>query len=742
MSEVLAASDAARLTEFARAFKAAARAVVLYPGTHPTITTTLARIAQVTSAAMLPQALTISITHDTLLIGGRAAARADSTIAELASMLHAHLIGQMTIHPGGDEAAWRAFLLLVSRPADEVRAEGGIARLWTTMAGRHVEVREIDYAEVLRERSAGAPASWQQVVANCLAGDAFEIPEELLQALVAGTGDGDLLADVLAAFDQATPDGPGLTARTAALLRLLRAIVRAVATRAPDHTEAVLQRLAAALGHLSPDMLLSVVQQGRETDAADAPVVGPLVSRMSDGTVAGFIVRHAAEPGAALARVAQAFQALVVDDGRRERLVAMAHDQAAGADRPTDEAFEQHWQEIAQNLLTDYSDEDYVSAQYAQELGSARGQALQIEQTFDDPPERLAAWMGTVATSELRRLDLLLVLDLLRIEQGAEARARLMRPVLSLLEDLFLVGDFEAADAVLAQLRADAVSADAARARIAREAMAQAITAPTMRQIVGHLASIDDTQFQRVRTICLALGETIVRPLAESLASEERTRTRERLTEILLGFGAIGRREVEQLKSSANPAVRRTAVYLLREFGGSDALPELTELLDDAEPGVQREAVRAILKIGTDRGYEVLQQALVSGTTRSRESIMLALGSNREERSAPLLVYILEHVPHAGDLGWVYAKALELLGQVRDPESIGALQAALYRGDWWAPRRTAALRAAAATALARVGTHDAIDVLQDASRRGSRGVRAAARAALDTVARLRGGGRS
>ena len=40
---------------------------------------------------------------------------------------------------------------------------------------------------------------------------------------------------------------------------------------------------------------------------------------------------------------------------------------------------------------------------------------------------------------------------------------------------------------------------------------------------------------------------------------------------------------------------------------------------------------------------------------------MLALGSNREDRSAPLLVYILEHVPHTGELGWVYAKALDLL---------------------------------------------------------------------------------
>ena len=53
-----------------------------------------------------------------------------------------------------------------------MRAEGGISRLWAEMAGSHVELREIDYAEVLRERDAGARADWDQVIARCLEGDA------------------------------------------------------------------------------------------------------------------------------------------------------------------------------------------------------------------------------------------------------------------------------------------------------------------------------------------------------------------------------------------------------------------------------------------------------------------------------------------------------------------------------------------------------------------------------------------
>ena len=49
------------------------------------------------------------------------------------------------------------------------------------------------------------------------------------------------------------------------------------------------------------------------------------------------------------------------------------------------------WDHVAQKLLTSYSDEPYVSEAYGRELSRARTQAIQVEQTNDDPPERLSA---------------------------------------------------------------------------------------------------------------------------------------------------------------------------------------------------------------------------------------------------------------------------------------------------------------------------------------------------------------
>src|SRR4051812_21618456 len=98
----LTPEDATRLTDFARACKAAARAVALYPGGHPSIATTLGRIVQLNSPVHQSAPMRIKVLTDTLLLDGAALARAEQAVNELAVLLHEHLVGELTIHAGGD----------------------------------------------------------------------------------------------------------------------------------------------------------------------------------------------------------------------------------------------------------------------------------------------------------------------------------------------------------------------------------------------------------------------------------------------------------------------------------------------------------------------------------------------------------------------------------------------------------------------------------------------------------------
>ena len=729
-AEPLAPEDTARLIEFARACKAAARAVLLYPPAHPAIAATLGRIVQATSTEALHQPLKLRILPDNVLQEGRPPARSDQSLIELAALLHDHLVGEIVIHPGGDVDAWRSFLLLVGRTPESVRDEGGIARAWTMLAGRHIDVKEIDYSQVLRDRSTSATATWDSIIKNCLEGTAFELDEEGIEELLAITGDAERLTELMTTIESRSSGGGNVTTKAAALMRMLRDIVSVVSKNKPDELDPMLRNMASALGALSPDALMALISERSVQEEDDPQLIAAVVSRMSDRTIAKFVSRNVINDGGATDRLAQAFQTLVREDGERERLVTMAQTDVAASPLGNTAGFESVWNSVSQKLLTSYSDKPYVSEEYARQLTFARTRAVDVEHSSDDPPERLSGWLGTVATSALRTLDLTLLLDLLNIEADDKKWAALTPTVTAMVEDLLLVGDFEAAAQLLAVIvREGSGDGSKGRRQAALTAIDMLVAGPMMRHVVSHLGTIDDTQFGRVKDMCVSLGEVLVRPLAEALSTEDRGRTRERLTAVLLAFGAVGRRTVERLKNSPNAAVRRTAIHLLREFGGTEALPDLTELLNDSEPRVQREAVRAILNIGTTRAFQVLGQALSSGTPQSREAIMQAIGLVRDERVTPVFAYILRHIDHRR-LTSTYLRAVESLGALKDPEAVPPLKEALYRGEWWAPRRSAALRSAAALALARVGTPESRTVLEEAAALGPRGTRAAARTQL------------
>jgi HEAT repeat protein len=175
------------------------------------------------------------------------------------------------------------------------------------------------------------------------------------------------------------------------------------------------------------------------------------------------------------------------------------------------------------------------------------------------------------------------------------------------------------------------------------------------------------------------------------------------------------------------------AIDLLRVFGGSEALPELASMLDDADPQVQRESIRAIVQIGTHQAFAVLEQALGGGSA-SRDTILQQLIGLRDDKAVPLLCYVLNHTSPRGNMTTVHAQIIEALGNLTmHPESTRTLRAILYHREWWAPFRTARLRRAAASALRQIDRPETLAILEEAAARGSRPVRATARRYLPTA---------
>jgi HEAT repeat protein len=712
-----------KLTDFARACKAAARAVTLYPPTHPAIRLSLARLVETTGRLTAAGPVTFGVLPDNLLMDGSGPARPDQAVRETATLLHDHMIGLFTLNSSPDPEAWLPFLNLLSRPIEEVRAGGGVSHLWTVTGQRHLSIQEIDYADILRDRGAGEESKWDDIIRACLNLDS-PLDDDALRNLVEACADGERFGELVLALEQS---GAGTGSKAAALIRMLRGVVDLVVkTDLPSRLEPLLLNMAQGFGKLSPELLLELLS----TDTARADAVADLVlriaARMTDTTVGGFVAQSVIKEGGATTRLAQAFQALVPDKERRPSLLQIAKGAVEESPLGSGDGFLELWQNAA-DMLTSYSDERFVSETYARELSGARTQALEVERVSDDPPDRIGAWVMSVGPAEIRTLDLQLLVDLLAIEADPERWAKVTVPAIGHIEDLLLVGDIGGALQLVTAFAREIENGTSKKDR-AEAAFRRLVDGQMMWHLTSHLRTADDGAFDQIKTLCLAVGPLVIKPLAEALASEKKTATRQRLTHLLLGFGAAGRPSVEQLKGSPNAAVRRTAIYLLREFGGSEALPDLTMLLDDTEPHIQREAVRAIVMIGTEEAYGGLQNALTTCTNQTREALMGALVAMRDERAVPLFEYIVRRIDRRGPLRSVYLRAVESLGALGADRAVDLLKDALYSGEWWAPFRTAELRRTVAAALRQIGTPGAMRVLGDAGEHGPRGVRAAARA--------------
>jgi hypothetical protein len=727
----LSADEALRLAEFARACKAAARVVALYPATHPAIQSALTRVAD--SASRLRAAGTPSLTvlPDGMLLDGRTAAKPDSSIAELATLLHGHLIGEMTLQGDMPPATWRVFLLLLAKSFEEVRAEGGIARAWLNAGGGPLELRQIDYKEVLRERSGGLEGDWDQIIANYLEGESNSLDDAAMAALFEIAEDASRFKDFTERLAAKAAEG-GARGKREIVLRVLQALADFVATNHPDQLDRILHEIAGTVPRLSPDLVVTLITTGVPVTAAGArpgiDLPGEVRARISDQTVAEFVANSVSRDHGATERLALAFQALVPEEDRRTQLLEMAQREAANLPIGQQPEFPDLWKSAA-DLLTSYSDSRFVSEEYGKELSTARTHAIEVERVSDDPPERVSAWIASVSDKAVRRLNHQVLLDLLAIEARADAWQKVLDGALVSVDQLVVSGELDLARGLLEAMLA-AAEEGKPFADIARSGLDRLRSGPLMKHVVVFIRTANEDEVKLLSAFCRALGPTVIGPLAEALAVEQGSAVK-RLRELVMSFGAAGRAYADELRTSANPAVRRTAIELLRAFGGTDALPDLAGLLDDAEPAVQREALRAIVQIGTDEAYRILEQALKSGTARTRDTMMQVLIATRDERAAPLFVHILEHSGYQGSLESVYTSAIDALGKLGgDDASVAVLKKVLYRGEWWAPGRTSRLRAAAALALRACGSPASQQVLAEAASEGSRGVRRAVRSAM------------
>src|SRR4051812_48119702 len=317
---VLPLRAAGELTEFARACRAAARAVSLYPAGHPAIETTLTRLGALSATLTATGSYSVQALADRLLVDGAGLPAPDPTVSELGTLLHRHLIGRLTINQGATAESWRALLLLLARSADDVRADGGMAHLWSTAGGPSLEIEEIDYAEVLREKQ-GLAQTIEEILAAAVAGPLHI--DDRLSVLIAAIVSDPAKSEMLMRELERVAGVRGPDGIAAVFVALLRGVVEHTTRSHPSDLAELLRNLGEAAARMPPSAMAALLDRRRSPDAVvgGTNVVTAMVDHMSERAVIGFVTASVVAERGATERLAHAFTALVPEIDRRRQLL-------------------------------------------------------------------------------------------------------------------------------------------------------------------------------------------------------------------------------------------------------------------------------------------------------------------------------------------------------------------------------------------------------------------------------------
>ena len=663
--------------------------------------------------------VTIGVTPHNLLADGLESERTDSALAEAGALLHERDILQIGFGSELPPSAVRSLLNLLRLDTPTLRERGGPAVIWADHGHPAIQIEQVDYRKVLADRPTDHHVVqrddlWMFIVRAILERHKWldvAAQRRLLEIAGSSAAINELASDVSAGC--CTPDGsPLLTTQAATILAAYEHLRDVVELLAPERREELLQRLAESAASLNPGVVMEMM--GNEAAHDPDSLQRQIASRFDQEKVAALLATMLAAQGAT-ERLADVFNTLAPDEERRQRLMASTRGAIGSALFGQPDQFKTIWSSMEELLVT-YDEKRFVSGHYRANLDRAAARARDLA-ARDLPPE-LDEWAATLDHDNVRKLSVTLLLDLLEMEEDEQRATQILGDMASVGEDLLLAGDYETTAAIVRTLARRATSDRALgheAAKSARDDLARSIP---VREAVAMLGEMTPDQFAGFRSLCLPLGTSLVDSLRDALLLPDAPATTKRASDLIASFGPPAVPYLAVLTGRTEVFVLVELARVLGRIGGGDAVGPLQSLLRSTEPRVIAEAVRALARIDDPAAARAIQLTLRTASGSVRQAAIDVLVADGDARVVPVIIRILNEARLFGADHALTLEALRALVHIGDDRTVLPLGSILRRRSWLAPRRTRAVRVAAASALIGIGSARATAMFDDAAKNG------------------------
>jgi HEAT repeat protein len=715
------------LLQLARALLVAARNWTLYPPEHPTVGSSIARLAEAIRQSSGGAIFAIGVTPDTLMIDTTLADTSQSGIAEAAALLHDRDILTITFVGDVPEDALHGFLRLLTLETGERRARGGPAAIWQVDGHESIVIEQIDYRKVLARDEGDVPEParrddlWRSIVLSISAGSNVVFDEAAQQRLLAIAGSPVDIADLAnsAAAPKCSADGsPMITSQAATVLAAFRHLRSIVSVAAPERSAEVVENLATAAAQLNPHLLMQVLQT--QDDNSAVPVVTAVTAAFDDVKVAQLLATAMALDGHASDRLATIFNTIAPDEDRKRRVMTLTRSMLSETDFGRSSQFQALWSST-EELLISYNDAPYVSEGYRNALDGVGGRADRMAAA--DLPAELPEWIDSLGQANVRQLSVRMLIDLFTIEKDASRAGEIAGDLEALAEDLLMAGAYEDALTVVQAVQQRAAAPRGIGQDASRLALDRLGDSLAMRDTASLLGEVDEQAWSVLASVVAAVGASTVDALKAVLLVEQESAATRRAEELIARFGAKAVGRLAALVGDSRWFVQRRGAQLLGRIAAADGVPLLQPLLRQSDTRVAQAAVAALAAIPDPAAARAIQTVLRAASGDLRRAVTDALVAGRDARVVPMLAQILRESEPLGKDHEVVVETIDALGTVGTDGAVSILVEMSKRKSWFARRKARALKEHSIDALARVGTARAASAIKEAAAAGDRVLR-------------------
>jgi HEAT repeats len=718
----------------ARAITIGLRSWGFYPREHPAITQAVDRFTGTAADATANGMLPLSVTPHALMIDGLLLDSSDLSVAECATLLHDRDILQLTFVRAPAESSIRALLAVLSIDRETRRARGGPAAIWATEGDGAILIEQIDYQEILeREGDDGAArrnATWKAIVRSIVMGRktfAVEDQQRLLEISRDVGAIGELGKDCTEPYR--TPDGaPLVSTQAATILAVYRHIAKTVTALEPDRAKEVLQSLALATTALDSSTAFELLKQEDLPDDS-LQLVGALKQTFDEHQVAMLLARALATTGHPSTRLAEVLETLVPDEGRQRRVLKLAErligERDFGSKRPIDDI-----RQSLDELLLQYQEKDYVSADYRGSMDRVGGRAAEL--AAQGLPPEMEEWLATLGHENIRRLSGQLLIDLLRNESNADRMAETTRDIAAFVEDLMLAGAF-GEGVPLVDALAEAATLDLSPGACQSAIEGLGVSSPFVEAVAG-IGEQTPEEFAEFERLVRAIGPSTVDALLGALHRENAGASTARMAEVIVRMGAVTIPRLAAMIDDKRWFVQCEIASLLGRIGTPAAVAPLQTLLRRTDLRVMRAAVAALAQVDDPAAARALHTVLRAATGPARAAVIETLVGLKDPLVVPMLVRILQDSKPFGEDHPLVLDTLGALGAMRNDRALNQIKDVARARRWLSWVKTRRLRTAAVHALLGIGTPKAQQAIDDLARNGDFFLRRLAKSAASSRA--------